>query len=138
MANYAIGDRLIQLQLIQKFFSERTTADATSIKDAMIVLGDRVAGEQQVKNCVTRLHEKGKLSRIREGREYKYFGGRGATHIKVKSETEEELMEDIEKLLAETTMPSAPTPSDKPRIHVTNKQVCIETGKYHITIDLLD
>jgi hypothetical protein len=126
-------DQILGYSNIEKFFTENTSAvHPYSIKDVAFMLGDQVTGELQVKGYVTKHYLRGNLSRIREGKNFKYWwkenGGQQTQ--------EPPNLEALENL----TFPEdelAPANPDIPEITVNSRDkfVTIKTPTVKITIE---
>lgn len=132
MSNFAVGERAKQLSAIEALFASRTVANPITIFEAAEILGDKVTGAEQVGTYVKTRHKLGKLSRIREGKWYKYWGC-GVVRV-----TPAELQQQLDEVRATNPAPTGATITKvgKTEIHVSDTSVIIENEKCRVVVDL--
>jgi hypothetical protein len=126
-----IREQILMYSKIETFFrTETNPAHPVSIADAAFYLGSDTATEQQVKDFVRKYWERGELSRIREGKAYKYWWTEGAVpHVE-----EPELPKQF---AVEVDTAKAVPDGDLPEINVNSREkyVTINTPSVKIRID---
>lgn len=133
--NDLIGEAVRTTERIRQFVAGIPSTAPLSIKQIAQRLGDQISGEHQVINVVNYMyHGQGTASRIREGREYKYWGKVKTTAPVVKTDTEEIKVEAISPV----SEPLLKADQDRlvPEIRVEKDKIVIEHALCRIVVEL--